>query len=299
DGIVVPAGTTKVVDLGEQVQRRDQFSVEVKAKSGRILAETVQLLNLEATDKVPAVHGLRLLPGVANARQVWTFAGGFKDPGAHEKIVVQNPGADPASVSVQVVPYGAGDMPPEPFLFEVPARRYFVLDLTGEGRIPDVGFHSIRVESSEGDPVVAVRTSDVSAGPPAKPEGFTGGMRPAIDRGATTSLGSPFDARSWLIPSVSTGQGNSPIALIHNPGSGIVRVTVTAATDGGAPVDVLKDAEVAAGDGLAVGLSSGDLGGKALRYYKVVATGPISVDQFKTFASVKDYSIGPALPITP
>ncbi|MGB6057947.1 MAG: DUF5719 family protein [Microthrixaceae bacterium] len=297
NGVVVPAGSTKVIDLSEQFERREQFSVSVHLKSGRILAETAQVFALDATDKSPAVHGLRLQPGIAVAREVWTFAGGFRDPGATEKIVLQNPSNDPTTVSVQVVPYGAGEMPPEPFEVDVPGGRYAVLDLTGEGRIPDVGFHSIRVQAQDGHRVVAVRTSGISAAPTAPPEGTTGGTRPSLDRGATTSVGSTFDSRRWLIPAVPTGPGNQPIAFVNNPHAGIVRVTVTATTDGGEAVEVVREAEVGAGDGLAIGLSPKPLAGAGLRYYTIVASEPVAVERLVTFPAAKDFSLGPALPI--
>ncbi|MSV48619.1 MAG: hypothetical protein F2914_06290, partial [Actinobacteria bacterium] len=39
-GIVVPAGTSRVIDLGQYVQRRDQFSVAVRLRNGNLIAES-------------------------------------------------------------------------------------------------------------------------------------------------------------------------------------------------------------------------------------------------------------------
>ncbi len=299
NGVVIPAGTTKVIDLGEQFSVRDQFSVTVRLKSGQALAETVQVLNLEATDKSPKVHGLRIQPGVAVARERWSFAGGFRDPGAAEKIAVQNPGSEPRTVSIQVVPLGAGDMPPEPFQMEVPAGRYAVLDLTGEGRIPDVGFHSIVVQSDEGQPVVAVRTLSLSDEPADKGDETTGGSRLSYAAGAAVSVGSTFAARGWLVPAVPTGPGNEPKAFVWNPHEGIVRVTVTATTDGGEAVEVIRDTEVAPGEGLAVDLMPKALEGSAARYYRIDSSEPVTVERLVTFRVTADFSLGPALPIKP
>ena len=56
-----------------------------------------------------------------------------------------NPGEQSARVVVQVTPFGGAELPPEPFEVEVPARRYSVLDLSAETRIPAEGFHTIQV----------------------------------------------------------------------------------------------------------------------------------------------------------
>lgn len=299
NGVVVPAGSTRVLDLGEQFSVREQFSVSVRLKSGQVLAETVQTLDLEATDKAPVVHGLRLQPGVAAPREAWTFAGGFRDSGATEKVFLQNPGSETTTVSLQVVPYRSGDMPPEPFSVEVPAGRYAMLDLTGEGRVPDVGFHSIRIQAAKGHPVVAVRTISVSGEPPAEATGGEGETRPSITAGAAASVGSPFATRSWLIPAVTTGPGNRPIGFIHNPQAGIVRVSVSATSGGGEAVEVVKDAEIAPGDGLAVDLSPKALDQPGLRYYRITASQPVAVDRLVTLGAANDFSFSAAMPIEP
>ncbi|MEI7885935.1 MAG: DUF5719 family protein [Actinomycetes bacterium] len=295
-GIVVPAGTSRVIDLGQYVQRRDQFSVAVRLRNGSLIAESAQSFDIAAAGDAPAERGLRLQLGVPEARSGWTFAGGFKGEGVAEQLVVYNPGKQPASVIVQVTPYGGAGDPPEPFELTVPARRFLILDLSAEQRIPDTGFHAIRVETSEGTPVVAARTTQLFGPPPAVADPAVG-TRPNETLGVAIGTGTPVYARRWTLPAVRSGPEQQPMLMIHNPSSGIVTLNVRALSGKAAPIDIETEVEVGAGDSIFVSLPMAKMQGSADWVVTVRASGEVAVEQLLTFATQNDLSFGSAVAV--
>ena len=286
-GIVVPAGTTKVVDLGETVQRRDQFSIAVRLRSGRVVAEATQTFDGSA-----GARGLRMGLGVPGTARRWSLAGGFTGSGVSEHLVIQNPGDARAEVLVQVTPYGGAANAPEPLRVEVPRLRYAVVDLSAESRIPGDGYHSISVESDQ--PVVVARTTVITGPvtPPADPEVAA---RPALSHGAAIASGTPVAAAAWLVPSIDAGADPPPVLLVHNPGSGIA--VVSAATTSGSaptPVDGLDQVEVPPGDSVAVALPGDRYSQVGVR---ITASAPVVVERLTTFPSEDDLSMDLAVPL--
>ncbi|MFM7067832.1 MAG: DUF5719 family protein, partial [Actinomycetes bacterium] len=249
NGIVVPAGSTRYVDLGESVQRRDEFAASVQLRSGRLVAETVQVLS-----GTNGPRGMRLQLGVPVTRDRWAFAGGFTGPGASERLVVVNPGAKAATVLVQATPYGGSSAPPEPFELEVPALRFTVLDLSRESRVPGVGYHALAVESDQ--PVAVGRTVTLT-GPPGAP---TAGVptRPSLTHGTSIGTGTPVQATRWLAPAVRTGPQQRSVVLVYNTSAGIALVTVEALLGGRRVVVKGFDRlEVPSGDAVVVPIGPG------------------------------------------
>ena len=302
-GIVVPAGTSRVIDLGQYVQRRDQFSVAVRLRNGNLIAESAQSFDIAATADAPAERGLRLQLGVPEARSGWTFAGGFKGSGVKEELVVYNPGSQVASVIIQVTPYGGASDPPEPFELSVPAKRFLVLDLSAEQRIPDTGFHSIRVETSAKTPVVTARTTQLFGPPTAAAEPAAGSAAPAVGTRPNETLGvaigtaTPVYARRWTMPAVRTGPEQQPMVLIHNPTAGIVTVDLQALAGKAAAIEIATGLEVAAGDSLYVPLAVQQLTGVADWVVSLRASDSVAVEQLQTFATQNDLSFGSAVPV--
>jgi hypothetical protein len=288
-GIVVPARTAKVVDLGEAVQRRDQFAIAVKLRSGRVVAEAAQTFDGSAGPR-----GLRLGLGVPAASQRWVLAGGFTGTGVAERLVVQNPTQERATVLVQVTPYGGSADPPEPLSVEVPKRRYAVVDLSAEGRIPGDGYHSITVESDRA--VVVGRTTAITAAPsaPADPNVAT---RPALKNGVAIGTGSPVGALDWIVPFLDAGADPAPVVFVHNPGTGISVVSVTSLSAGtSTPVPDATRVEIPPGDSRAVTVPA-PAGGPAGVAVRVTGSSPVVVEQLVTFPAQGDLGFGLAVPV--
>ena len=301
-GVVVPAGSSKVVDLGESVQRRDLFAISLRLRTGRVVAETVQVFNPAPVEDLPAelrqsataLRGVRLMLGVPRPASNWAFADGFTGPGVRERVVVYNPGEEKVTVMIQVVPFSGAELAPEPFELEVAPRRYGSVDLSAEGRIPAEGLHTIRVQAERSDHVVVGRSVLIDGGPG---DATTPGVvqRPNLRWGATISGGSPIAATGWVASGMVVGESQQPMLQIHNPNPGIVSFTATIL---GGPDDgvVLADGvEVAAGDSLALpvaaeGLTDGEV------TVVVKAGAPVVVERLITFVSRQDLSMGLAVP---
>jgi len=295
-GLVVPAGTTRTVNLGAEgdefgIQRRDQFAVTVELRTGRVIAETVQTLD---TDE-PSTSGLRLQPGVPRAANSWTFAQGFVDEGVSERLVVYNPGEEAASVAVQVTPFGGAAEPPEPFELEVPPRRYQQIDLSAETRIPARVPHAVAVEST-GAPVVVARIVTIGDEPEEAPTEETPG-RPDVSGGTTIGTGSPVAAPLWLATlRANPAEGaQNEVVMVHNPGDEDVAVSMTVFSAEADGAVLLDEGDVAAGDSVVVPVS-GDLGGGWLSVL-VEASGPVVVERTVAFTVQDDLSMSLAVPL--
>jgi hypothetical protein len=300
-GFVVPAGSTAVIDLGSQevggANRREQFAVSVEARRGRVVAETAQVLDTEASDdgSIPATRGLRLQLGVPRPADTWAFATGFTGRGANERLVLFNPGDEAASALVQVTPYGGAELAPEPFELEVPPRRYTTLDLSAETRVPGQGLHAITVQT-EGVGVVAGRVVTITGGRAPSPEGIA--RRPPLDRGTAVGTGSPVSSPLWAATGVVVGEDQDSSVLVHNPSTGIVVVSATAFGEQGDGTVLADAVEVPAGDSLAIPTAGQGLGSGAVTVV-VEAQAPVVVERTLTFAGRDDLSMGLAVPLRP
>lgn len=295
-GVVIPAGSTRTIDLSEQVQRRDQFALTVRVRSGRVFTEMVQTYDGIAVDPATNVKGLRLVSPVVEPRSSWTFAGGFTDGGATEIIVVQNPTTEKVDVTVQVFPDGAADLLPEPFELSIPAGWYSTLDLTAEGRVPDVGFHSIVVEAGQDAGVVVQRRVSLSAEPVAASEPDLP-ERPRRAQGIAGSPGVNGAARSWWATGFRLGGANTPLLWIRNSDDRPVEVSINGTTASGETVVLAEGESIAAGDSVTVPLPTAPEGTTAM--YLVEASGPVVVEQLLTLDDVPDFSMVPAFPLDP
>lgn len=288
-GVVIPGGTSKVIDLGQSASRREQFTATVRARSGRVLAEVVQTF-----DGSKGPRGIRMATGVPAPARGWTFAGGFTGAGAAEHLVIQNPGTTPLHALVQVTPYGAAAQPPEPLQIDVEAGRYVVADLSAESRIPGIGYHAIVIEADHA--FVAARTISLSGPPEAVPDPAIVG-RPALDSGTALATGSSVASSRWVVPSIDAGADPQPVVLVHNPGAGIAVVTLRGLAGGsGVAIERAAKAEIAPGDSLAVPLPAlAPEGGEAT----VIAesTEPVVIERLTTYPAQRDLAFNTAVPV--
>ncbi len=292
-GLVVRAGSTLVVELGEHVERRDQFSVTVTTRSGGVVAELAQ--SFDGSGEVP-VTGLRLVPGTRTAVTRWSFAGGFTDPTAPERVVAFNPNDEPVDVLVQVLPYGGTDVLPEPFEITVAARRYGVVDLDQESRVPPVGDHAIEVESRDGAPVVAARSMSITG--PGSAEGQA--LRSLLSAGTTASPGGSAAARRWVSPSMALSDALDGAIMVHNPGATTVSGTVTAIAADGTEAPPVRF-EIPAGDSISVSAedmfaTQVDESGTSFSAF-VVADSDVVVERLMVFVELDDLSLQSSIPV--
>lgn len=285
NGLIVPAGSSQVIDLGdpEVSARRPQFAVTVEARGGRVAAELVQTIR---------GRGLRIVPGVDRAAPTWVLADSFVGENLVEEIHVYNPSNREVSAQVSVVPTGvAPELRPEPFLLEVPARRYATLNLATEARVPPDVARWIRVDAVGGPGVVVAQALQIAG---AGGDG-TAATRPTVVGGLSASVGSSAGATTWLVSSVDAPPDSQSVIVVTNLSwESIADVRLERATGTG-PRTIARGIEVAPGAALAVDVgeaaSTGPLG------IRVVASRPVVVAGRVTTVERADLSTWPAMPV--
>ena len=295
-GIVVPARSVKVVDLGAVVQRRDLFAVVVRSRSGRVVAETTQRF-----DGTTGTRGVRMQLGVPGESSRWAFAGGFTGSGVAESVVVVNPTGDRVSAEVRVVPFGAAATAPEPFVLDIPSLRYAVVDLSAESRVPAVGYHAVTVVT-DGAPVVAALVSSIT-GPPGPPPPAVPGespapQRPALGSGVGITTGSPVAAAEWLVPALDADADPAPVVFVHNPGDAPVTINVLpveAGLDAPARSEATVVVDIAPGDAVAVDVPRPAVARTPVGL-RISAGAPVVVERFVSYPGQDEFAIGLAVP---
>lgn len=221
-GFVIPARSSRYVELNEFLERREQFAFTMETRAGRVIAELVQssdesLLESEQTKEVR--DGMSMYMGVPQASSQWVFADSFAGANTIEKLVVYNPGAETESIEVSVVPIGLEDVPsPEPFVVELTASRFAEIDLSAESRLPSEGIRSIRVRSFDedgeagGGVVVGLSHEIIGSGGDA-----TAATRPSVESGKAISTGSSLAAKSWIVGMVTSARVSESVVSIANP----------------------------------------------------------------------------------
>ena len=288
-GLVMPAGTTSFVDLGESVQRRDQFSVTVRTRSGRDRRRAGPGVRRH---RGPSGHGGapgagdphpagRLDPGRGLRRRLGPGAGRGAQPrrGAGDRA-------------------GAGRAPRghrDPARAVRADRARAALPVRGPGPgVPghQVGLHSVEVESVDGSPVVAARSLDVTG---SADGGGTNPLRASVTAGTTAAPAGAAAARRWVSTGVGADDQQAGLVFVHNPAEEpTVAQLVAVAADGtaGEPVEY----EVPAGDSVAVALS--ELSTVAGSFTAVVeADTPVVVERLLVLTEAADISLQSSVPV--
>lgn len=288
-GIVVPAGSTKVVNLEEFAPRHEQLAVTVETRSGGVVAELAQRFD-GSREELP-IEGLRLVPGSRSTSQRWSFAGGFADPSAGERLALLNPADEEADALAQLIPFGGADVMPEPFELAAPPRRFAVVDLDADSRVPALGYHAIDTETLAGARVVGGRSINVTGD--AEGDGVPAG-RASVDSGTTASPGVSVAAADWVVGGLQRSGTVDGAVFVHNPGTEAVTVSVVARA-GGTRLEPV-DYQLPQGESVAVDLASlGEPGGPFSA--EVHADGPVVVERLLTFTAIPDISVQSGVPL--
>ena len=125
--IVVPGRDVASIDLGNVVRRRDQVSVNLVARTGRVVVDRIQ-----AFDNSEGRSGMAVALGSVTARELWFQPGVVVDVGTVASIHVHNPNDIPAEIDVaaeSAVLFATGD----PIGLSVPARDTVVIPIVATG----------------------------------------------------------------------------------------------------------------------------------------------------------------------
>ncbi len=200
-GLVVPARSVVVVDVGEHVRRRDAVATEVVARRGRLVVGRNFRKGTGSSTALAA-------PSPAST---WYLPGGVRIEGVANRLVVANPSDQDAEVSVELrLQEGAI----EPFSLAIPAQDRAELNLD-DARVPRGVPYTITVRSLEDVPVVAERSTE---------------GRP----GRSDVLGARVPDRAWV--AVAPGPRGQDALAIYNAGEGQAEISVTPLDGDGVPL---------------------------------------------------------------
>lgn len=286
-GVVVPGQSAFKVDLGEQAsQRRDLFSFSVRVRSGKVIAELAQSTPAEP----PLGRGMRLQVGVERSAPRWLFADSFGGPAVSDRVVVYNPGAAAAAVEVAVLGDGLDDASqPDPFPLDVAPRRFAVVDLPAESRVPAEGRRWIDVRAVSGTVVATQVVGILGAGGDGTPAD-----RPSVAAGSTSSAGSSAAALRWFVSDVIPSPASASVVSILNPDDeDIALVDLFTIVDGKRSASK-SQLEVQPGTSLAVDVGSISSVDFAL---ELRSSSPVVIDRRLTSERRADLTISPAVPL--
>jgi hypothetical protein len=206
-GLVVPAGTLQVIDIGAHVRREDDVSTAVSVRAGRLAAGQVLVRT------APGVAGLSGVVGAPALGRTWWFPDGLVADGVTEKFHVFNPGSTEAKVEVALT-LEQGDA--EPFELTVPAQGRVTLVANNEARIPKGVAHSSVVRSANGVPVVVQRSVEATT----------------PRQGRADTLGGTTTAKRWALAAGSVTDTVDEWVIVDNPSGAGATVSFTGLANG-------------------------------------------------------------------
>jgi Family of unknown function (DUF5719) len=207
-GVVVPARSLVVLDIGEQVRRRESIATTVVVRTGRLVA--AQSLGRTA----PGRTGVSVTLGAPSLAPLWYFPDGLATNTVVERYSLYNPGLREAEVALEV---NLDEGVAEPFELLIPAGDRVTVTFNDEARVPKGIGHSTTVRSGNGVPVVATRTVEAAA--PAR-------------SGRADTLGARRGSRRWLFPAGGTSQVVDEVISVQNAGTQPSSVSLLGLVDG-------------------------------------------------------------------
>jgi hypothetical protein len=280
-GMVVPGGKVTTVDVAETVTLRQELATSVVVRSGRVVAEQVQIVG--ETEGFPP--GLAAMLGAPSAEPAWIFPDGIGADAYQERFVLYNPGDADAEVDVEVLlddPDTNGVA--EPFQVTVPSHHYAVIDVFNDGRVPVGVAHAAVVRTRNDVPVVAQRVIV--------------GQDGSAQRGVGYTLGSPVVAGRWLAP-LGTLPGVSGAALIVFNPSPTDSVTFSARAFGSGRYDTiggLDGATIPPLGRVVIDVGAGGFGIEGLGL-EIEADGALTAESRYGFKDGNDLSYLMAIPV--
>jgi hypothetical protein len=259
EGVAVPAGTTKVLNLNEFVQPQPLLSAVVEMSRGRVVAWRASLV-----DPKEQAAGVQFTLGAPKPAPTWYLPAGSVEAGIEEKINILNPSSDEAVVTISLLTAKETLQPPKLVEVAIPPGSSIRLPLSetvGRGN-QNLGGAGVVVRSTNSVPVVAERTLwyDLDA-----------------VTGVSSEMGSAVAQQAWLVPPALL-KASTDTLLLLNPGPSKISVDVSILRDGAAPAKPksLQGIRVASGTRKRIELKSG------LGMLLVNASGPVVAERSAT-----------------
>ncbi|MHB1487038.1 MAG: DUF5719 family protein [Acidimicrobiales bacterium] len=252
-GVLVPARSLVVLNLGDHVQTRPQIATSVRARIGRLVVGELQTSNLVGQ------VGIAMTLGASTLSRTWYFPNAVSAPGANEEYHFFNPSADPAQVALFI---GLDQGSSSPLSFTVPPDSELTVPTSGQARIlPGTKYHA-RVQVVNDVAIAAERTLSAPSG-------------------LVAMMGASFTARAWYLAQGITPPTYSGSVVVLNPGPTPVEVSISVfqsgAVTGPGPSPGVAPVKVPAGGRLALALpAAASTPGAGLM---VSSTSPIVVER--------------------
>jgi hypothetical protein len=208
-GVVVPGHSVVVVDVGAEIARRDQVSATVTTRTGRVVAERLQIFDdsEEILEEADPRRGLALSLGSPVPMETWVFPSVRLVENLREAVVVYNPGNATAEVDIEFLPSAAG-LAVEPFELTLAPNSYEVLVLADQARLGDL------LDDGEVEATVVVRSlNDVAV----VAERVTTVPTTAEAPGVTAGPGIPLVGRRLVVVDPRPSGVDAATLVLWNP----------------------------------------------------------------------------------
>ncbi|MEX0658661.1 MAG: DUF5719 family protein [Egibacteraceae bacterium] len=208
DNLLVEAGTSARIDLGEFQPEQPDLGATVEVLTGRLVAQGELVLQPVGEQGGPS--GRALIPAASGPGALWSFGYARVDESSSSALSVVNTGDREAAVEVQV-----SNPRPEAGVQEhsVAPGGVLTIDLAELSEEPEFG---VSAQSVNDVPIVVHRVTTIDA------EGR---------EGLAVSRGAPLATR-WALVGAGTADRRGRV-LVYNPGVELVTVEVT--TNGAVP----------------------------------------------------------------
>jgi hypothetical protein len=208
-GIVVPPVGLTVVDLGAHLRRREHIATTVSVRAGQLVAYETEVVTSPpagapllgtpgAANPVAPVGGVQLTLGTEPATTLWWPDAG-DGPGLTETFEIYDPGPSEARLTLSLLSGQSSAGLPTPGLrvvsgaaglssssqFVVPPFGWASVTTNGEPWALPASTYAARLESTNGVPIVAVRTLMAAA--------------PSATRGLAALPGQEMVVRQWVL----------------------------------------------------------------------------------------------------
>lgn len=204
-GFVVPAGSVRIVNVGETAIRKKAIATTVVTRVGRVIAGRWQ--GYDGTARVGSTFAV----GATAPALEWYFPYGRKTAGATFNAVIYNPGDNVAAVDLEITIDGGQA---EPVQLTIPGRSILSTDFATIAQIPNNVPFSLIARSTNDVPVIAERVVDFAAA--------SGSL------GTSTMLGAPTAHARWILTAGGVNATQAESVIVFNPGVNAVEVNLNA-----------------------------------------------------------------------
>jgi hypothetical protein len=192
-GVFVPAGTVRTIDMERFVRRRSFLSATVTTRTGRIVAEGFLRFDGSGT-----ARGSTIISASPSRGSSWYFPSGKASAVLRERYFLTNPGD--VDITVELAFLSADRE--EPFEVDVPARSIVEFDTAAEDRVPKGVDYSVVILSTSDRTFLASRRLQA---------------RSTFRRGVASTLGARVESNRWTIADASANARIDDRIAIVNP----------------------------------------------------------------------------------